>query len=92
MRVRNSGIQFDVFFGAAYKGIPLASALAMAWQQLYGEDIEFAYDRKEPKLHGEVSSYTSLFFSFFFSNTKIRIMLSHLNCHVCRGDSWSDAH
>jgi orotate phosphoribosyltransferase len=55
MAIRESGVQFDVIFGPAYKGIPLATALGMAWFQLYGENKEICYNRKEVKDHGEVS-------------------------------------
>lgn len=51
--VRQAGVQFDVIFGPAYKGIPLAAALASAWHALYGEDKGMAYNRKEAKDHGE---------------------------------------
>jgi len=51
--IRASGIAFDVFFGPAYKGIPLATAISMAWYELYGESKEVAYNRKEAKNHGE---------------------------------------
>ncbi|MBI4440898.1 orotate phosphoribosyltransferase [Candidatus Woesearchaeota archaeon] len=40
-------------FGPAYKGIPLATATAMAYARLYGHDIRFAFDRKSEKDHGE---------------------------------------
>ena len=55
MAIRESGVQFDVIFGPAYKGIPLTTALGMAWFQLYGENKEICYNRKEIKDHGEVS-------------------------------------
>ena len=47
-----SGIAFDMVFGPAYKGIPLAAAVAMALAQL-GVNKPFAYNRKEAKDHGE---------------------------------------
>lgn len=56
MAIRESGVQFDVIFGPAYKGIPLATSLSMAWMQLYGENKHVCYNRKEVKDHGEVSS------------------------------------
>ena len=52
--IRASGLAFDVLFGPAYKGIPLAAAVGVAWQQLYTEDVGIAYNRKELKDHGEV--------------------------------------
>lgn len=42
----------DVFFGPAYKGIPLAVATAIAYSELYGKEIKYCSDRKEEKDHG----------------------------------------
>jgi orotate phosphoribosyltransferase len=47
-----SGIAFDVLFGSAYKGIPLAAAVAMALAS-NGRDVPFCFNRKEAKDHGE---------------------------------------
>jgi len=47
-----SGIEFDMLFGPAYKGIPLVAAVACALAQR-GRDLPFAYNRKEAKDHGE---------------------------------------
>lgn len=47
-----SGVEFDVLFGPAYKGITLASATAVALADA-GRDVGFAYNRKEAKDHGE---------------------------------------
>lgn len=47
-----AGIGFDLLFGPAYKGIPLATALACAYARR-GRDLPLAFDRKEPKAHGE---------------------------------------
>ena len=49
----DSAIEFDVLLGPAYKGIPLASATAVALAEHHGRDIPFAYNRKEAKDHGE---------------------------------------
>ena len=49
----NSGIEFDVLLGPAYKGIPLAAATAIALVNDHGMDVQFAYNRKEAKAHGE---------------------------------------
>lgn len=51
--VRDSSLEFDVIFGPAYKGIPLATAFAMAWFELFGESKDVTYNRKEAKDHGE---------------------------------------
>ncbi|MBR4036359.1 MAG: orotate phosphoribosyltransferase, partial [Oscillospiraceae bacterium] len=46
------GDDFDVLFGPAYKGIPLAVVTAMAFSELYGKEIRYCSDRKEEKDHG----------------------------------------
>lgn len=48
-----NGIAFDLLFGPAYKGIPLAAAVGIAYADLFGRDVPFAYNRKEAKAHGE---------------------------------------
>lgn len=48
-----SGMQPDVIFGPAYKGIPLAAVTATVLHSEFGEPIQFAYNRKEEKDHGE---------------------------------------
>lgn len=48
-----SGIELDMLFGPAYKGIPLVTATAMALAQLFDRDMPFAFDRKEKKQHAE---------------------------------------
>ena len=48
-----SGVPFDMIFGPAYKGIPLAVAAASALADDYHRDLPFAYNRKEAKTHGE---------------------------------------
>ena len=47
-----SGVQFDMLFGPAYKGIPLGAAVAVELARL-GRNVPFAYNRKEAKDHGE---------------------------------------
>ena len=47
------GTDFDVLFGPAYKGIPLAVATAMAFSELYGVDVRYCSNRKEEKDHGD---------------------------------------
>ena len=49
----NFGLDFDVLFGPAYKGIPLAVATAMAIHQLYGKEVRYCSNRKEVKDHGD---------------------------------------
>ncbi|MCM1126083.1 MAG: orotate phosphoribosyltransferase [Lachnospiraceae bacterium] len=49
----NYGLDFDVLFGPAYKGIPLSVAAAMAISELYGKDVRYCSNRKEVKDHGD---------------------------------------
>ncbi|MBX9872232.1 MAG: orotate phosphoribosyltransferase [Hylemonella sp.] len=51
-RVLASGLEFDMIFGPAYKGIPLGAALAVELARR-GRNVPFAYNRKEAKDHGE---------------------------------------
>ena len=46
------GLDFDVLFGPAYKGIPLAVVTAIAFEELYGKEVRYCSDRKEEKDHG----------------------------------------
>lgn len=47
------GLEFDVLFGPAYKGIPLTVAATIAISELYGTDIRYCSNRKEVKDHGD---------------------------------------
>jgi orotate phosphoribosyltransferase len=49
----NFGDDFDVLFGPAYKGIPLAVVTAIAYSELYGREIRYTSNRKEIKDHGD---------------------------------------
>lgn len=49
----HSEINVDILYGPAYKGIPLVSAASIAYAQMQGSDIPFAFNRKEAKDHGE---------------------------------------
>ena len=51
--IQQSGIDFDLLFGPAYKGIPLAAITASALYQQHDYDIPYAFNRKEIKDHGE---------------------------------------
>ena len=51
-RLLASGIEFDMIFGPAYKGIPLGAAVAIELARL-GKNVPFTYNRKEAKDHGE---------------------------------------
>ena len=52
----DSGIRFDVLYGPAYKGIPLAAVTAAALHDQHGIDVPYAFNRKEAKSHGEGGS------------------------------------
>ena len=47
------GLDFDILFGPAYKGIPLSVATTMAISELYGKDVKYCSNRKEVKDHGD---------------------------------------
>jgi orotate phosphoribosyltransferase len=51
-----SGLAFDMLFGLAYKGIPLATATAIALSNAHGVNVPYAFNRKEAKEHGEGGS------------------------------------
>ena len=51
--LQNSQIDYDLLFGPAYKGIPLASAMAISLARDFDVDIPYAFNRKEAKNHGE---------------------------------------
>jgi orotate phosphoribosyltransferase len=51
--IDSSGIEFDVLFGPAYKGIPLATATAIALNERFNSDVPYSFNRKEAKDHGE---------------------------------------
>jgi orotate phosphoribosyltransferase len=51
--ITEAGIEFDVLYGPAYKGIPLAAVTAAALYDQHGRDVAYAFNRKEAKDHGE---------------------------------------
>jgi orotate phosphoribosyltransferase len=51
--IADSGTAFDMLFGPAYKGIPLATATAVAFAEHHRRNVPIAYNRKEVKAHGE---------------------------------------
>ncbi len=51
--LQHSALQPDVFYGPAYKGIPLVCATAIAYAELSGQEVPYAFNRKEAKDHGE---------------------------------------
>lgn len=52
----DSGLDFDMLFGPAYKGIPLVAAVAIALAEHHDRDLPYAFNRKEAKDHGEGGS------------------------------------
>ena len=54
--VQESGIAFDVLFGPAYKGIPIATTTAVALYDQHQRDVPYCFNRKEAKTHGEGGS------------------------------------
>lgn len=64
----DSGIEFDVLFGPAYKGIPIATTTAVALADHHNMDTPYCFNRKEAKAHGEGGSLVG-------SDLKGRIML-----------------
>ncbi|WP_460155287.1 orotate phosphoribosyltransferase [Pseudomonas sp. S2_H10] len=54
--IAESGIPFDVLFGPAYKGIPLAATTAVALAEHHNRDLPWCFNRKEAKAHGEGGS------------------------------------
>lgn len=51
--IKENNVQADTLFGPAYKGIPLATACSIALYNKYEIDVNYAFDRKEAKDHGE---------------------------------------
>jgi orotate phosphoribosyltransferase len=54
--IQDSGVAFDTLFGPAYKGIPLASAAAIALAEHHDRNVPWCFNRKEAKDHGEGGS------------------------------------
>lgn len=51
--IEHAGLQFDMLFGPAYKGIPLVTAVAIAYSNEHGRSLPYCFNRKEEKDHGE---------------------------------------
>ena len=51
--IQEANVEFDVLFGPAYKGIPLATAAVVSLSNDYGLDVPYVFNRKEAKDHGE---------------------------------------
>ncbi|WP_368485111.1 orotate phosphoribosyltransferase [Pseudoalteromonas sp. SD03] len=66
--LEDAAIEFDVLFGPAYKGIPIATTTAVALADHYNKDVPYCFNRKEKKAHGEGGSLVG-------SDLKGKIML-----------------
>ncbi len=51
--ILDAGIEFDMLYGPAYKGIPLVASVAIALAEHHGRDVPWCFNRKEAKDHGE---------------------------------------
>jgi orotate phosphoribosyltransferase len=51
--IKDAGLSYDVIFGPAYKGIPLAAATSIALAEHFADDVPYCFNRKEAKDHGE---------------------------------------
>ncbi|GGB03636.1 orotate phosphoribosyltransferase [Agarivorans gilvus] len=51
--LEDAGIAYDLVFGPAYKGIPIATTTVVALDEHYGKDVPYCFNRKEAKDHGE---------------------------------------
>lgn len=51
--LEDAGIEYDVLFGPAYKGIPIATTTAVALADHHNKDVPYCFNRKEKKAHGE---------------------------------------
>ena len=54
--INQSGIQADMLYGPAYKGIPLVASVAIAWFDAVARDVPYAFNRKEHKDYGDTGS------------------------------------
>ena len=54
--IMDAGLEFDLLFGPAYKGIPLVATVAIALAEQHGRDLPWCFNRKEAKDHGEGGS------------------------------------
>ncbi|MCF2856798.1 orotate phosphoribosyltransferase [Pseudoalteromonas sp. SMS1] len=66
--LEDAGIEYDVLFGPAYKGIPIATTTAVALADHHNKDVPYCFNRKEKKQHGEGGNLVG-------SELKGRIML-----------------
>jgi orotate phosphoribosyltransferase len=87
--VRDAGVEYDMLFGPAYKGIPLVVALSIALSQLSNKNVSYSFDRKEMKDHGEggqtvgapISGKVLIVDDVISAGTSVRHSLDVINRH-----------
>ncbi|MCG6891191.1 MAG: orotate phosphoribosyltransferase [Gammaproteobacteria bacterium] len=90
--IEHSAIEFDLLFGPAYKGIPLAAITASALFQLHQRDVPYAFNRKEAKDHGEggtivgaeISGRVMIIDDVITAGTAIREAITLIESHGAR--------
>lgn len=88
----DSGIDFDLLFGPAYKGIPIATTAAVALSEHHDRDVPYCFNRKEAKDHGEGGSLVGsalkgnvmLVDDVITAGTAIRESMEIINAHKAR--------
>jgi len=55
--LEHSGISYDILFGPAYKGIPIATATSMILHQQFNKNVTYCFNRKEQKTHGDKGAF-----------------------------------
>ena len=84
-RLLASGLEFDMLFGPAYKGITLAAAVAIELAR-HGRNVPFAYNRKEAKDHGEGGTLVGAPLRGPRADHRRRDLRRHLGARVDRAD------
>jgi len=76
--LESEGVEFDVLFGPAYKGITIASAASIALYHSFGEDVPYCFNRKEAKKHGEGGNLVGQHHCIFYHNiARTRRLFAH---------------
>lgn len=91
----DSGAQFDILFGPAYKGIPLVSTTAVAFANEHQRDVPYTYNRKEAKDHGEggtlvgapLKGQIAIIDDVITAGTAIREVLALIEQHQARASA-----